>query len=249
MKKRIPAIILMFTVFLTGAFAANTYKKSIEVEYGITLSINGRTPTLTDADGNIVKPFVYQGTTYVPIRAVGENLGADVGYDEKANKATVISANSSSNITVQDIRIISAIEDMEDIAEAYISISRSYSTICDAILSDYPYYSAISSVNSLISDAKNQVESLKSRLKTLSPYMVSGMYDDLIENIDLLEDCISTSELCQDIVSYIGSNAYDYNAISDLMDCYSLLSETAMSVGTSAENAFNQWVQILADKA
>lgn len=249
MKKRIPAVILMFALFLSTSFAANAYKKSIEVEYGITLSINDQTPTLTDVNGKTVQPFVYQGTTYVPIRAVGENLGADIGYDAKTNKATIISANSSSSISAQDIRIISAIEDMEDIANAYISISNSYSTICDAILSDYPYYSAISSVNSLISGAANQVESLKSRLNTLSPYMVSGMYDDLIQNIDLLEDCISTSELCQDIVNNLGSNPYDYNAISDLMDCYSLLGETAMSVGTSAENAFNQWIQILVDKA
>lgn len=249
MKKRIPAVILMFSLFLTGAFAANTYQKSINVEYGISLSINGQTPRLTDVNGKTVQPFVYDGTTYVPIRAVAENLGANISYDGNANKASLVSSNQSSGISEQDIQIISAIEDMEDISNAYISISNGYSTICSAILSDYPYDSSISSLNSIISDAQKAVQSLKSRLKTLSPYMVSGMYDDLSENIVLLEDCISTAEVCQNIVSHLRSNPYDFDAIEDLMDGYSLLSEVAMSVGTSAENAFNQWVQILANKA
>lgn len=89
MKKRIPAVILMFSLFLTGAFAANTYQKSINVEYGITLSINGQTPRLTDVNGKTVQPFVYDGTTYVPIRAVGENLGASVIYEQSTNTAYV----------------------------------------------------------------------------------------------------------------------------------------------------------------
>lgn len=92
MKKRIPAVILMFTLFASSAFAVSTYSKSINVTYGITLSIDGRTPTLTDADGIEVQPFVYQGTTYVPIRAVSENLGADVSYDQNLKRA-VISSN------------------------------------------------------------------------------------------------------------------------------------------------------------
>lgn len=89
MKKRIPAVILMFTLFLTGAFAANTYQKSINVEYGINLNIEGASPTLTDVNGKSVQPFVYDGTTYVPIRAVSENLGASVQYDSASNTAYI----------------------------------------------------------------------------------------------------------------------------------------------------------------
>ena len=89
MKKRLTAIILMLSVFTTGALAATTYKKSIEVEYGITLDINGSTPALTDANGKTVQPFVYNGTTYVPIRAVAENMGASVGYFSDTDTAQI----------------------------------------------------------------------------------------------------------------------------------------------------------------
>lgn len=89
MKKRIPAVILMFSLFLTGAFAANTYQKSINVEYGINLFIEGNSPTLTDVNGKTVQPFVYDGTTYVPIRAVAESLGASIQYDSSTNTASV----------------------------------------------------------------------------------------------------------------------------------------------------------------
>lgn len=249
MKKRIPAFILMLSLFVTGAFAANAYKKSIEVEYGISLSINGQTPTLTDVNGKIVQPFVYQGTTYVPIRAVGENLGASVNYDENSNRATLVSANQTSAITKQDILILSAIEEMEDISNAYINIGDSYSIICSRILSGTSYSSLLPSLNSLISSANSYVQPLKNQFNSLSPYMISGMYDDLIGNVDLLEDCAYTAQLCQDIVNHLNSNPYDYDAVEDLMDCYSLLQETAIFVGTSAEKSFNQWTSILTDNA
>lgn len=96
MKKRIIAATLMLAMFATTAYAANTYKKTIEVEYGIGLSINGKTPALTDAAGNAVQPFTYNGTTYVPIRAVGENMGATVRYDAASNTASVTASMSTS---------------------------------------------------------------------------------------------------------------------------------------------------------
>ena len=45
MKQRIPAVILMFALFLSTSFAANAYKKSIEVEYGIDAnSMDNKSP-------------------------------------------------------------------------------------------------------------------------------------------------------------------------------------------------------------
>ena len=89
MKPRIPAVILMFALFLSTSFAANAYKKSIEVEYGIDVEFNGQQIAMADATGKPVDAFVYQGTTYVPIRAISETFGADVGYDSSTNTAYV----------------------------------------------------------------------------------------------------------------------------------------------------------------
>ena len=97
MKKRIPAVILMFSLFLTGAFAANTYQKSINVEYGITVSLNSKPLNMTDVNGKPVQAFVYQGTTYVPIRAISENLGVNVNYDSTYNIAHLTDTQDSEN--------------------------------------------------------------------------------------------------------------------------------------------------------
>ena len=89
MKKRIPAVILMFALFLSTSFAANAYKKSIAVEYGINIEFNDHQIAMTDANGKPVEAFVYEGTTYVPIRAISETFGADVDYDSSTNTAYV----------------------------------------------------------------------------------------------------------------------------------------------------------------
>ena len=69
MKKRIPAIILMFAMFLTTSYAANTYRKTIAVTSGVNVEFNNEAIDMTDANGKAVEAFIYNGTTYVPIRA------------------------------------------------------------------------------------------------------------------------------------------------------------------------------------
>lgn len=85
MKKRIPAIILMFTMFLTTSYAANVYKKTIEVVSGINVNFNNQALDMTDANGKSVEAFIYQGTTYVPLRAVSSAFGADISYDSNTH--------------------------------------------------------------------------------------------------------------------------------------------------------------------
>ena len=81
MKKRIPAIILMFALFLTTSYAANTYRKTITVTSGVNVEFNNEAIDMTDANGKAVEAFIYNGTTYVPIRAVSNAFGADIDYE------------------------------------------------------------------------------------------------------------------------------------------------------------------------
>lgn len=55
--------------------------KTIEVLTGITIYVNGAEMKPTDANGKPVETFVYNGTTYVPLRAVSQSLGYNVQYD------------------------------------------------------------------------------------------------------------------------------------------------------------------------
>lgn len=76
---------------MVGTAFAATVRKSIEVEYGISLKIDGETPEFKDVNGAVVEPFVYNGTTYVPIRGAADWLYAYVGYDANSNSATIAS--------------------------------------------------------------------------------------------------------------------------------------------------------------
>ena len=89
MKKRIPAIILMFALFLTTSYAANTYRKTIAVTSGVNVEFNNEAIDMTDANDKAVEAFIYNGTTYVPIRAVSNAFGADIGYDRNTQTISI----------------------------------------------------------------------------------------------------------------------------------------------------------------
>lgn len=84
MKKIIKGIVLgviITTMLMTTALGAQV-KKTIEVVYNsVNLTVNG---SKVNADN-----ILYEGTTYVPLRAVAEALGKDVGWDQATTTASV----------------------------------------------------------------------------------------------------------------------------------------------------------------
>ena len=85
MKKRLQGVVIGFVLalILTGtvAFAA-TGAKTLTANYrDIKIIIDDVPITPRDANGNIVEPFIVDGTTYLPVRAVGEALGMNVTWD------------------------------------------------------------------------------------------------------------------------------------------------------------------------
>lgn len=129
MKKRCTALLLMLAILIIPAAAASTYRKQIAVDYGITLNINGQKAVLKDPNGNIVQPFVYSGTTYVPIRAVSENLGATVGYDSSTNTAIVKGSVNSTNIS----------NDLKEYVYFLFAVERASNNIYQTVKTYYAY--------------------------------------------------------------------------------------------------------------
>lgn len=84
MKKTIKGFILgviITTLLMSTALGAGV-KKTIEVAFNsINLTVNGKK---VDTDN-----ILYKGTTYVPLRAAGEMLGKDVGWDGITNTASI----------------------------------------------------------------------------------------------------------------------------------------------------------------
>jgi hypothetical protein len=59
----------------------------------ILLEVNGEIITPTDVVGTVVEPFIIDGTTYLPVRAVAGALGFEVDWDDPTN--TVILKNNA----------------------------------------------------------------------------------------------------------------------------------------------------------
>lgn len=73
---------LLLSLFTVSTFAAPLGKK-IEVFFNnIKLVVDGQKVEFgKDDNGNRIEPFIYNGTTYLPIRAVGEAIGKTVDWD------------------------------------------------------------------------------------------------------------------------------------------------------------------------
>lgn len=84
-----------------GANAADTLKEiSAYLNYGITIKYNGEVQNLTDAGGNRVYPISYNGTTYLPVRAVSNMLGIGVDWDGATQ--TVLLGKTGATVNLMD---------------------------------------------------------------------------------------------------------------------------------------------------
>ena len=86
---------LVLTVLIAAlcVTATATSKRSIQVEDGIGITLNGARFTPRDAAGKQVPVFLYNGTTYAPIRAVCEAAGMEVSYDSATDTVELVTAD------------------------------------------------------------------------------------------------------------------------------------------------------------
>lgn len=71
-------------LLLSSAIFAASFRKNITVDYiGIKLVVDGKEVIMgNDMAGNKIEPFAYEGTTYLPVRALAEALGKNVQWDD-----------------------------------------------------------------------------------------------------------------------------------------------------------------------
>lgn len=84
---------LIVGVMLFGAAAVFAETQTIEAFFNnIKISIDGKTVELKDAAGNPVEPFICNGTTYLPVRAIAGALGMTTKFNETSNTIELTSA-------------------------------------------------------------------------------------------------------------------------------------------------------------
>lgn len=69
---------------ITGSMTfAKTGTELIQAFYADIKIVTDREQlTPKDPNGNIVEPFTYNGTTYLPVRAIGEAFDKEISWDE-----------------------------------------------------------------------------------------------------------------------------------------------------------------------
>ena len=92
MKKRLQgfiagALVAALTVGAVPSIAKEAAEQITAVYRNIKLVVDGVLVEPKDANGNTVEPFIYNGTTYLPVRAVGAAFNKEVLWD--GEKATV----------------------------------------------------------------------------------------------------------------------------------------------------------------
>lgn len=118
---------VMATVLLLGLIgtaAATVGKMTVSVDYNnIKVTMNGTAVNLVDANGNAVEPFAINGTTYLPVRAVANALGLDVGWDGASSTVT-LKGNSSERQTdmLEALQFYKYMEDTAEFGEAILDL-------------------------------------------------------------------------------------------------------------------------------
>ena len=96
-KQFIVGLIVGAMLFSTVTVFAGT--QTIEAFFNdIKISVNGNAVELEDANGNPIEPFIYESTTYLPVRAIAEALGMEVKYNETTNTVELAKAKEAKNL-------------------------------------------------------------------------------------------------------------------------------------------------------
>ena len=96
MKRRILFLFTAIVILALASFATfgENLSKTVELYFrNIKIIIDGKEYIPTDADGDRVEPFIYNGTTYVPLRAVANAFDKEVEWDDATSTIIIKSQN------------------------------------------------------------------------------------------------------------------------------------------------------------
>ena len=75
-------LVTLLLVGCIGTAAATVGSKTAQLQYNdIHVTLDGTQVNLADANGNPAEPFIIDGTTYLPVRAISGALGLEVSWD------------------------------------------------------------------------------------------------------------------------------------------------------------------------
>ena len=111
--KRLTAGLLGAALVMSMPFASALTQKNITVGRGVTIYVNDRKLNPGDANGNPVEPMLYNGTTYLPIRAVSAALNVPIAWDGTTSSAYLGEHKVDQNAVNRAKAYVSVIEQLQ----------------------------------------------------------------------------------------------------------------------------------------
>ena len=92
------------TANVTGTPDLSAYRHNIpaELRYDFTIIVDDTVRHFSDVNGNAVYPLLYEGSTYLPVRAIGELMGKNVSWNGNTDTVTLTSGSGDSLVTDAD---------------------------------------------------------------------------------------------------------------------------------------------------
>ena len=109
MKKRMTLIMALVIVlsFSTGVISKTVYENiKAQLRPDFVVEIDGEEKEFKNANGERVYPVLYDGTTYLPIRAIGEIMGKTVYWYENEKRIELKDEKEDVKTTVTDADVI-----------------------------------------------------------------------------------------------------------------------------------------------
>ncbi len=99
------AVSVAVGAMMMSGIAASISKQITAYYNNIKIVVNGKEVVPKDANGKKVEPFIVDGTTYLPVRAVSQALGQDVSWNDSTK--TVYIGQSQPSVLLKNMSTVS----------------------------------------------------------------------------------------------------------------------------------------------
>ena len=107
-----------------GAPSMAATARQLNASYNnIKITLDGKTITPKDANGAVVEPFIVDGTTYLPVRAVADSLGLGVEWAAKTQTVKLTAGGSGGDVLSEQAYKAKILEIGNQVAELSPSVS------------------------------------------------------------------------------------------------------------------------------
>ncbi|MBQ7794266.1 MAG: copper amine oxidase N-terminal domain-containing protein [Clostridia bacterium] len=165
MKKRLQGLsagVLIGAMLTSGVVFARQISQTAELFYNnIRITVNGQEIQPKDGNGNIVEPFIIDGTTYLPVRAIANALNLSADWNGETN--TVILSNTYQSTETAG----TVVYDKDGIKISYKGI-------------EYDNNSA--DIKFLIENNSNVGITVQARDESINGFMVSGIMSEDVQS-------------------------------------------------------------------